>query len=58
MEQYSRRVVERAETLDGVVAGREFGVWVENLLNVAEVCDLDHLLLTVLDEPSFRQSTT
>lgn len=37
LEQYGRRVVDRAETLDGVAAGREFGVWVENLLSVAEV---------------------
>ena len=40
LEQYAKRVVERAETLDGVVAGREFGAWVENLLNVAEVRSL------------------
>ncbi len=37
LENYGRRVVDRAETLEGVVAGREFGVWVDNLLNIAEV---------------------
>lgn len=37
LENYARRVVDRAETLDGVAAGREFGTWVANLLNVAEV---------------------
>ncbi|KAH8089917.1 Cullin repeat-like-containing domain protein [Cristinia sonorae] len=36
LELYGRRVVERSETLDGVKAGREFGVWVDNLLVVAE----------------------
>ncbi|PSS18880.1 hypothetical protein PHLCEN_2v3195 [Hermanssonia centrifuga] len=36
LEIYGRRVVDRAETLDGVVAGREFGDWVENLLTIAE----------------------
>lgn len=36
LETHSKRVVERAETIDGVSAGREFGAWVENLLNVAE----------------------
>ena len=37
LENYGRRVADRAETLEGVVAGREFGAWVENLMNVAEV---------------------
>ncbi|KAI0784074.1 Cullin repeat-like-containing domain protein [Abortiporus biennis] len=37
LEQYGKRVVDRAETLDGVVAGRELGAWVENLLAVAEI---------------------
>lgn len=37
LELYGRRVVERSETLDGVKAGREFGLWVNNLLTVAEV---------------------
>lgn len=37
LENYARRVVDRAETIDGVAAGREFGAWVGNLLSVAEV---------------------
>ena len=37
LENYARRVVDRAETIDGVAAGREFGAWVANLLSVAEV---------------------
>lgn len=37
LETYGRRAVDRAETLEGVVAGRELGVWVKNLLDVAEV---------------------
>ncbi|KIP11817.1 hypothetical protein PHLGIDRAFT_62971 [Phlebiopsis gigantea 11061_1 CR5-6] len=36
LENYARRVVDRAETIDGVAAGREFAAWVENLLTVAE----------------------
>lgn len=39
LETYGKRVVERAETIDGVAAGREFGKWVENILNVAEVSE-------------------
>ncbi|KAI0341310.1 hypothetical protein BDW22DRAFT_289045 [Trametopsis cervina] len=37
LENYGRRVVDRAETIDGVASGRELGAWVENLLNVAEL---------------------
>lgn len=37
LEMHSRRVVDRAETLDGVAAGKEFGIWIDNLLKVAEV---------------------
>lgn len=40
LEQYGRRVVDRAETLDGVAAGQEFGAWLDNMLSVAEVTDL------------------
>lgn len=39
LENYARRVVDRAETIDGVAAGKEFGDWVANLLSVAEVCE-------------------
>lgn len=37
LETHAKRVIDRAETLDGVVAGKEFGTWVNNLLRVAEV---------------------
>lgn len=37
LEMHSRRVIDRAETLDGVAAGKEFGIWVDNLLKVTEV---------------------
>jgi exocyst complex component 7 len=42
LEVHGRRAVERAESVEGVQAGREFGRWVGNLLLVAEVrtpCD-------------------
>ncbi|EGO29318.1 hypothetical protein SERLADRAFT_359419 [Serpula lacrymans var. lacrymans S7.9] len=37
LEMHGKRVVDRAETLDGVEAGREFGRWVDHLLGVAEM---------------------
>lgn len=37
LELHAKRVVDRAETLDGVVAGKEFGTWVGNLFRIAEV---------------------
>jgi len=37
LETHSRRLVDRAETLDGVAAGKEFVIWIDNLLKVAEV---------------------
>jgi len=37
LEVQGKRVIDRAETLDAVTSGREFGKWVEYLLNVAEV---------------------
>ncbi|KAG1727516.1 Cullin repeat-like-containing domain protein [Suillus lakei] len=36
LEMHSRRVVDRAETLDGVAAGKEFSTWIDNLLKVTE----------------------
>lgn len=42
LENYGRRVVDRAETIDGVASGRELGTWVGNLLNVAEVCGSEY----------------
>jgi hypothetical protein len=45
LEMHSRRVVDRAETLDGVAAGKEFGTWIDNLLKVAEVLFPAHTVL-------------
>ncbi|KAI0250886.1 exocyst complex component exo70 subunit [Lactifluus subvellereus] len=45
LELYGRRVVDRAETTDGVSAGREFGQWTSNLL---EVIEEEYNLLTQL----------
>ncbi|KAG2150132.1 Cullin repeat-like-containing domain protein [Suillus cothurnatus] len=45
LEMHSRRVVDRAETLDGVAAGKEFSIWIDNLLKVTET---EYNLLVVL----------
>jgi len=37
LEVYGRRVVDRAETTDGISAGGELGKWTRNLLDVIEV---------------------
>lgn len=37
LEVYGRRVVDRAETTDGISAGGELGKWTNNLLDVIEV---------------------
>jgi exocyst complex protein 7 len=37
LEVYGRRVVDRAETTDGVTAGQELGRWTSDLLDVIEV---------------------
>lgn len=37
LESHGKRVLERAETMDGITAGQEFGSWVHNVLDVAEV---------------------
>ena len=37
LETYAKRVIDRAETIDAVSNGREFGKWVENMMTVAEV---------------------
>jgi exocyst complex protein 7 len=37
LETYGKRVIDRAETIDSIAAGREFGKWVDNLMIVAEV---------------------
>ncbi|KAI0777804.1 Cullin repeat-like-containing domain protein [Trametes elegans] len=36
LETFGKRVVDRAETIDGVAAGREVGKWTENMLAVAD----------------------
>ncbi|KAH7889211.1 Cullin repeat-like-containing domain protein [Phlebopus sp. FC_14] len=57
LETHAKRVVDRAETLDGVVAGKEFGTWVENLLRIAET---EYALLSDLSplpSPSLLAST-
>lgn len=38
LEPHAKRLLERSETVDGVLAGREVGAWVQNMLTVAEVC--------------------
>ena len=38
LEPHAKRLLERSETIDGVLAGREIGGWVQNMLNIAEVC--------------------
>lgn len=37
LEVYGKRVAERAGTVDGVVTGREFATFMDNILNVADV---------------------
>ena len=37
LEVYGRRVIDRAETTDGVASGRELGKWTSDLLDVIEV---------------------
>jgi len=37
LEPHAKRLLDRSETTDGVLAGREIGAWVQNMLDVAEV---------------------
>ena len=37
LEAQGRRLIDRADTIDGVVSGKDFGRWVEMLLGVADV---------------------
>ena len=37
LETFGKRLVDRADTIDGVSAGQEVGKWTENMLSVAEV---------------------
>lgn len=57
LEAQGKRVVDRADTIDGVVAGQEFGRWVELVLSVAE--DEYQLLtqLTPLSPPTLLAPT-
>ncbi|KDQ53737.1 hypothetical protein JAAARDRAFT_161423 [Jaapia argillacea MUCL 33604] len=55
LESQGRWTVERAEILDGVAAGREFGTWVDVLLTVAE--DEYALLSELAPLPSLVPST-
>lgn len=53
LEVYGRRVVDRAETTDGVTAGQELGRWTSDLLDVIEV-SFPHWHLVRPDLPSGR----
>ena len=35
LETYTKRVIDRTETIDAVSSGKEFGKWVENMMTVA-----------------------
>ncbi|KAF8515644.1 Cullin repeat-like-containing domain protein [Gautieria morchelliformis] len=55
LETQSRRVLVRVETMDGVDGGREFGRFVESILNHAEA---EHaLLVSLAPMPSANQTT-
>jgi hypothetical protein len=43
LESQGKRVVDRADTVDTIIAGKDFGRWVESLMSVADVCSLSHL---------------
>lgn len=38
LEAQGKRVVDRADSIDTIAAGKDFGKWIESLLSVAEVC--------------------
>lgn len=38
LEPHAKRLLERFDNIDGVLAGREVGAWVHNMLTLAEVC--------------------
>lgn len=40
LEGQGKRLVGRADTIDTIVAGKEFGKWVDLVLTVSEVCSL------------------
>lgn len=37
LEPFGRRILERAELRDGVPVGKEFGQWIESILDTVEV---------------------
>ena len=39
LETSGKRVLDRAETIDSIASGNEFGSWTESVLTVAEVCE-------------------
>ncbi|KAH9930452.1 Cullin repeat-like-containing domain protein [Epithele typhae] len=57
LETFGKRVVDRAETIEGVAAGREVGVWTENMLTVAEEEYSLLLELASLNTPNMLAST-
>ena len=59
LETFGKRVVDRAETIDGVAAGQEVGKWTDNLLSVAEVSAISGFLSDGRDKwNACRKSTT
>jgi len=42
LEGQGKRLVTRADTMDPISTGLEFGQWVETLLAVAEACYIHH----------------
>lgn len=57
LEPHAKRLLERSETVDGVLAGREVGVWVQNMLAVAEVCLPVFIAQDPLLTRKFRRNT-
>lgn len=58
LEPHAKRLLERSENVDGVLAGREVGAWVRNMLTLAEVCPA-HLFPQIrISQGEFRKNTT
>ncbi|KAI0731802.1 Cullin repeat-like-containing domain protein [Fomitopsis betulina] len=57
LEVYGKRVAERAGTVDGVVTGREFATFMDNILNVADSEYALLLTLAPLTSPTSINST-
>jgi exocyst complex component 7 len=45
LEVYGRRIIDRAETVDGLLTGRELAQWTSSLLDVIEVSSLNMSLV-------------